>query len=91
MVTLFRKFIDAFLHDEMAAKRWIRGGLNFGATIAAQVVIDPAWVTWTFKQWLVHSVPAVVSFFAGTVTAGDKTPANVKELANEIKPGTVGQ
>lgn len=87
MVTLWKKFIDAFLHDEMAVKRWARGGLNFAATIGAQLVVaDSAWATWSGKQWLLHSVPAIVAFFAGTVTAGDKTPQNVKELAERVQP-----
>ena len=72
MWTLTKKLLNAFIYDEMAAKRWIRGGLNFSATIAAQLVIDPAWSTWTFKQWAVHAVPAVVAFAAGSVTAGEK-------------------
>lgn len=74
MVTMFQKLVHAFLYDEMAAKRWIRGGLNFGATIAAQLVIDPTWSMWTPKQWFVHAVPAAVAFAAGSVTAGEKNP-----------------
>lgn len=73
MVILFRKLVDNFLHDEMAAKRWIRGGLNAGALVLGQVIIDPAWSTWTFKQWMVHLIPPAIAFAAGSVTAGDKT------------------
>lgn len=73
MVTLFRKLVDNFLHDEMAAKRWIRGGLNACASVLGQVIIDPTWSTWTVKQWMVHLVPSAIGFAAGAVTAGDKT------------------
>ena len=83
MITLWRKFLQAFLYDEQAFKRWIRGGLNAAATIGGQLVIDPAWSSWTGKQWLVHMVPPAIAFIAGAVTYGDKTPANVKQLANE--------
>lgn len=75
MIELWKSFIAAFLHDPLAVKRWVRGGLNAGATIVAQVIIDPGWQTWTAKQWLLHAVPAVVAFAAGSVTAGEK---NVK-------------
>lgn len=86
MLTLLKKLVQNFLFDEMAAKRWIRGSLGAAATILSQVIVDPLWSTWTIKQWFVHSLPALVAFAAGSVTAGDKTPENVKALAAETKP-----
>ena len=86
MVALLRSLLKAFLYDEMAAKRWIRGSLSFAASIGSQLVIDPNWSLWTAHQWFVHAVPGLVSFVAGAVTAGDKTPANVKLLADQIDP-----
>jgi hypothetical protein len=74
MITLWKSFLQAFLYDEMAVKRWVRGGLNAAAVVLGQVIIDPTWNMWTPKQWLIHLVPSVLAFAAGSVTAGEKNP-----------------
>ena len=82
MIELWQSFLRAFLHDPLAVKRWVRGSLHAGAYVAAQIIIDPAWQTWTLKQWVVHAIPAVVAFAAGSVTAGEKN----KPDTTAVKP-----
>jgi len=69
MIELWKSFVHAFLYDEMAIKRWVRGLLSAGAMVMAQVILDQTWYTWTFKQWTLHMVPSIISFAAGSVTA----------------------
>jgi hypothetical protein len=72
METFFINFWHNFWHDELAFKRWMRGGLNACAAILVQVVADPMWSTWSGKQWLIKMLPSVVAFAAGSVTATRK-------------------
>lgn len=74
MLNLLKRFLNAFLYDELAAKRWLRGTFNAVALTAAQVVVDPAWQTWGKKEWLVRMVPGLIAFVAGSITAGEKNP-----------------
>lgn len=73
MIELWRNFIHSFLYDELAAKRWLRGGGLAVAAVLTQVIADPAWATWSLKQWCLKLVPAVVFFASGSVTARVKS------------------
>lgn len=75
MIDLFREFLHAFLHDKLAAKRWIRGGLTAAAAIGGQLVVDPSWSTWTLRQWFFHLTPAIFAFAAGSIqSSAQKKP-----------------
>jgi len=75
MWTWFINFRHAFFYDELAFKRWLRGGLGFAAGVLTQLVADPLWSTWSASQWVIKLIPALVMFSAGSVTApGSKKP-----------------
>ncbi len=72
MLEWWSNFKHAFLYDELAVKRWVRGGGLAVAGILTQVMADPLWTTWSFKQWSLKLIPSVVLFASGSVTATRK-------------------
>jgi hypothetical protein len=86
MLTFLKKFWDAFLHDELAFRRWSRGFLLWlgGAAIT---VASAGWDvvrTWTLKEWLGRLAIAGILGLAGMINLGDKNPP--KEEANVKAP-----
>jgi len=74
VITLVRNLIRALLYDELAVRRWIRGGLLWLGTLASQLMADPTWETWTLRQWLTRAGVAAIVGAGGMVTAGEKNP-----------------
>lgn len=80
MKSLIRNLAWAFWYDEKAVKRWIRGAAFASVPTVLQLVSDPTWPTWTFKQWGVKMVPGVLGFIGGSIqSSATKAPP---------KPGT---
>jgi len=76
MITWMKKFLNAFLHDEMAFRRWSRGFLLWLGG-AAVTVASAGWDvarTWTLKEWLGRLAVAGILGFAGMINLGDKNP-----------------
>src|SRR4051794_13924381 len=74
MFPFLARVYHAFFKDELAFRRWMRGGLFFLFTIAGQLVLDPKWETWTFRDWMVHAIPAVIAFAGGAMQSSAKKP-----------------
>ena len=73
MVPLIKRLVKALLWDELAAKRWLRGGLLTaaagGVAFADQLATtlgDPSWV----KGVKVAAI--ICGFLGGAITAGEK-------------------
>jgi hypothetical protein len=72
MKPLFTNLLNAFWYDELAFRRWLRGGMFALAPIVAQLMNDPLWTTWTAKQWTVKVIPSLVLFAAGAMQSSAK-------------------
>lgn len=68
MIPLFRRLIRALLWDELAAVRWIRGGLLAASVAVLQLPAPTGWERGRFVLVL------VLAAGAGMVTAGQKNP-----------------
>lgn len=82
MIPLFKKLIFKFFYDEMAAARWLRGGLLFAGGMAVNVLAFPFTVVqaWTLQEWGYRVAAAGALGFAGTIAAGqrNKTPEEIR-------------
>jgi hypothetical protein len=75
VLTFFKRFFVAFLWDELAFVRWMRGlmlmfatsGVAFGQQIA-DTLGQSGWVT------KIKLVALACAFFAGSITAGQRNP-----------------
>jgi hypothetical protein len=83
MLTLLKRIIYQLLWDELAAVRWLRGLLHFLAILGVQLVAagEPAIRAWSLRDWCWRAAVAGIGLLGGMVTAGDKTPQAVKDLA----------
>ncbi len=86
MLTLIKHLLQAFLYDELAARRWARGFLFWLFGIAVQIVtavtapgqaagagIDVI-LSWTWKEWLVRLALAAVAGTGGAINLGQMNP-----------------
>lgn len=76
MKTLITKTLHALWTDELAARRWIRGGLLWAGAVGTQLVSAGAEAAeqWTLRQWAVRLLVAGIVGAAGMVTAGERNP-----------------
>lgn len=76
MIPLLQHLWDALLHDEMAMKRWLRGGLLLCSTAAAQVVPYgmAAVRDWAWLDWAVVLAISLGSGLAGLINLGEPNP-----------------
>lgn len=83
MITFLKNFWNAFLHDELAFRRWARGFLLWLGG-AAVTVASVGWDTaraWTLKEWIGRLAVAGILGIAGMINLGDKNPP--KEATDE--------
>jgi hypothetical protein len=84
MITLLKKLAWAFIYDEAAAKRWLRGGFMFLGGMAVNVLAFPYSVVeaWTVREWMFRVAAAGALGIAGTITAGQKnrTPEEIRAI-----------
>jgi hypothetical protein len=73
MIPLLQHLWDALLHDEMAIKRWLRGGLLLVSTTAAQVVPYgmAAIHDWEWMDWAVVLAISLGAGLAGLINLGE--------------------
>ena len=85
MIPLFRKLIFAFFYDELAAKRWLRGGLFFVGGMAVNVLAFPFTVVqaWTAQEWVYRIAAAGALGFAGSIMGGQKNKP-IEEIRAEL-------
>lgn len=90
MIPLFKKIIFKFFYDELAAARWLRGGLLFAGGMAVNVLAFPFSVVqaWTLQEWGYRVAAAGALGFAGTIAAGQKnlTPDEIRAIASTQPP-----
>jgi hypothetical protein len=89
MIPLLKRLIWAFFYDELAAKRWLRGGLFFIGGMAVNVLAFPYGVIkeWTLAEWGYRVAAAGALGFAGSIMGGqkNKTPEQIKAELEAIK------
>ncbi len=74
MIPLIASIWHALLHDELAARRWLRGLANGVALMLVQVMVvgpDVA-ATWTHRQWGMHLLASSAGVIAGLISVGEK-------------------
>jgi hypothetical protein len=87
MQPFFLKLMHAFLHDEMAFRRWMRGLLFALVTVLTNLLAvgEDIFMNWTLKQWVVRIFMALLAFAAGTINLGDKTtPDRVQKALDQL-------
>ena len=82
MIPLIKKFIWAFFYDELAAKRWLRGGLFFVGGMAVNVLAFPWAVVreWTLAEVAYRIGAAAALGIAGSIMGGQRnqTPEQIR-------------
>lgn len=89
MLPTLRKFLRSILYDEQAFIGWARGlilaiaagGLAFAHELG-DLLASPV------LEQRIKVAAVLCGFVGGMIRAGDKTPANVRALANNIAPET---
>ena len=88
MIPLIQKLIFKFFYDEMAAARWLRGGLLFVGGMAVNVLAFPFTVVqaWTLQEWGYRVAAAGALGFAGTIAAGQKNqePEQIRDALSAL-------
>jgi hypothetical protein len=86
MIPLFKKLIYAFFYDELAAKRWLRGGLFFVGGMSVNVLAFPYGVIkeWTLAEWGYRVAAAAALGFAGSIMGGQKNKS-AEEIKKELE------
>ena len=73
MITFFKKFLAAFLYDELAFTRWIRGGMLAvagGGVAFADQLAGTIGAPGAVK--IIKTTAIICGFMAGAITAGEK-------------------
>jgi len=75
---IIQKLANAFIYDELAAKRWLKGSLLAIMTLVLQVMVTDSWMKWSIKEWIYHMIPVILGFAIGSIQGSPKPPPPTK-------------